>query len=154
MPASKRFDRLVRQLVAAWALIAWAHVLFAVWPPPPRPEVLSVELQWALWWESVAFVVFGVAAAFLAFRAVRLWWVAILLTSGAWLTGSLPQMIGDILSAPSFQAWITPFLDTMKATSLYFLLVVPLYHVVLVCAALIYGVTSIAVRLRANAAVA
>jgi hypothetical protein len=152
--ASKRSGSGVPKLVGLWALLAWAHGLFNIWPLPPRSEVLSIQLQWSLWWESLAFVILGVTAAFLAFRAIRYWWVAVLLTSGAWLAGSIPHMIGDILNAGSLREWFAPFYDTMKPSSLYFIFIVPLYHIVLMCAAVIYGVAAIAGRFRADAAVA
>ena len=136
------------------ALLAWAHGLLNIWPLPPRSDVLPLQMQWSLWWESLAVTLAGVTAAVLALRSVRLWWLAIFLTSGAILALSLPAVLQDIARADSVREWFGVFYENMRGSTLYLLFVVPLYHLALACGSLVYGLLSIASRVRANATVA
>ena len=136
------------------ALLAWAHGLLNIWPLPPRSDVLPLQIQWSLWWESLAFTLAGMTAAFLALRSVRLWWLAIFLTSGAILAFTLPAVLQDAARADSVREWFAVFYENMRGSTLYLLFVVPVYHLALTCASLVYGLLSIASRARANAKVA
>ena len=142
------------RIIGIVTFFAWAHGLLNIWPLPPRTEILPTEMQWSIWWESLIFTTLGIGAAFLALRSIKLWWLAILLTSGAVLALNLPAMISDIARAPTFHAWFAVLWDNTGANFLYFLLVVPLYHVAAVFAILVYGAVTLATRARASATVA
>jgi hypothetical protein len=142
------------KIIGLVALLAWAHGLLAIWPLPSRNEIVPVEMQWSMWWESLVLTAVGLFAAFLALRSIRFWWLAILLTSGVVLALNLPAMISDITRAPTFSAWFALLRDHTSASFLYFLLGVPLYHLIAVCATLVYGMVTLAARARASATVA
>lgn len=144
----------VPRTIGLIAFFAWAHYLFNVWPLPPRGDVLPLEMQWSMWWQSLALTALGLCAAFLAFRAIKLWWLAILLTSGVILLLNLPAMISDISHATSFNAWLSVLRDNTRPTFLYFLVVVPLYHVAVVCGTFVYGVLALIGRRNANITIA
>ena len=118
------------------AAVVWAHYLPSIWPLPPRSD-LPVELQWSLWWESALLTALGFTAAALAMRAVRYWQLAILLTSGFLVVSVFPTMVGDALKATSVNVWINQFRG-VRSESLYYLFVVPLYHLALVVAVLVF----------------
>lgn len=117
------------------AAVVWAHYLPSIWPLPPRSD-LPIDLQWSLWRESVVLTALGFGAAVLAIRAVRFWQVAILLTSGFLVVSAFPTMVGDVLKAPSVEVWISQFRG-IRGESLYYLFMVPLYHLALVAAVLV-----------------
>jgi hypothetical protein len=128
------------RVIGIFAVFTWAHGLLNVWPLPPTSDLLPVGVQWSIWRESMGFTALGLLAGFLAFRSIRFWWLAILLTSGAVLSLTLDAMIGDAGHATSLRAWFTNLYGNLPAKLLYFVLVVPLYHVVLILAVLVYGV--------------
>jgi hypothetical protein len=115
------------------AAVVWAHYLPNILPLPPRSDLLPVDLQWSLWWESLLLTALGFAAAALAIRAARFWQLALLVTSGFIVVSSIPTMVADLMEAPTFEAWFGLFRGA-RASSLYYLLVVPLYHVAIVVA--------------------
>jgi hypothetical protein len=88
----------------------------------------------------------GLAAAALALRALRFWQVALLGTSGLMAFSSIPSIVADLMHAPSFKAWFGLF-QHVSATSVYYLLILPLYHVAIVAAVLVH----VAFTLRARA---
>jgi len=126
----------IPRIIGLIALFAWAHDLLGIWPLPPRGEMVPVEMQWSLWWETLVLTVVGFCAAFLAVR------------SGTVLVLNLPVMISDITRAPTFYAWFALLREHTSASFLYFLLAIPLYHLAVVCATLVYGMLTIAARAR------
>jgi hypothetical protein len=140
-------------VIGALAAVVWAHYLPGLWSLPQPNQVIPSDLQWSLWRHDVFITVLGLAAAVLAMRAARFWQVAILLTSGYLALLLLPHMVGEALKATTIEAWASRFAG-LRAESVYYLLVVPLYHPVL--AALVFahlGVNAIASRqAHANAA--
>jgi hypothetical protein len=115
--------------IGVLAAIVWAHYLPNIWPLPPRND-MPPNLQWSLWWEIAFKTALGLAAAGLAMRAVRFWEIAILLTSGFVVVSNIP-MVADVLKASSVELWFSQFRG-LRGEWLYYLFVVPLYHVALV----------------------
>jgi hypothetical protein len=131
-------------VIGVAAALVWLHYLPSLWPLPPRSD-LPVDIQWSLWWESLLLTALGFAAAALAIRAVRYWQVAIAVTSGFIVVSSLPQLVSDLVQAPSFEAWFGLFHGARSGT-LYYLLVLPLYHLALVAAVLVHAALTLGAR--------
>jgi len=130
------------------ALFVWAHGLLGLWPLPQPTENIPPDMQWSLWWETAVLTSLGLVAGVLAVRRVKWWWMAIVVTSGIVLFLNLPAMISDIGRAQSFRAWFLVLYDNVPPGSLYFLLVIPLYHLGLTCSALIFKVAELGVRAK------
>jgi hypothetical protein len=139
-PSSSR----VPTIIGIAAAFVWLHYLPSLWPLPPRSD-LPVDVQWSYWWENLLLTVLGFGAAALAIRAVRYWQVAIAVTSGFVAVSSVPPMVADLVQAPSFEAWFGLFRGAHSET-LYYLLVLPLYHVALVTAVLVHAALTLGAR--------
>ena len=142
--------RRATRVIGILALFAWAHGLLNVWPLPPTSDVLPVDVQWSIWRESMGFTALGLLAGFLAFRSIRFWWLAILVTSGAVLAVTLNAMIPDAVHATTLRGWFADLYGNVPAKFLYFVLVVPLYHVALILAVLLYGIHKARTHARAT----
>jgi hypothetical protein len=104
-----------------------------------------------MWRQSLGFALVGLTASALAYRAIRLWWIAILVTSGTILLINIPPLVSNIIDSPSFSHWLdvwfTVFgrwIDQGKtgkvAWSVYNFFVYPSYHLVLVIGTVIYPI--------------
>ena len=129
------------------AIVVWLHYLQNLWPLPPRYG-LPVELEWSLWRENLVVNSLGLLAAGLAVCGIRLWHVALLVTSGYMVASSIPYMVADLIRAGSLEAWLGPFRNA-RPTTLYYLFVLPLYHLGLVVAVMVYW--ALVLRARSNA---
>jgi hypothetical protein len=143
------------KIIGVFALIVWAHGLFYLWPLPPKSDALPLDLEWSLWREGLILTLVGLTVGTLAYRAIRFWWLGILLTSGTLLLLNVAPMISDIHDSPSFSHWLNVWFTvfgrltdqgkvTDAVTYIYTLFVYPFYHFVLVTATLSY----LALRLR------
>jgi len=108
-----------------------------------------------MWREGLIITLVGLAVSILAYRAIRFWWLGVLLTSGALFLLNVAPMISHIQDSPSFSHWLNVWftvfgrlMDQGKVTDavsyIYTLFVYPFYHFVLVTATLSY----LALRLR------
>jgi len=130
------------------AIVVWLHYLQNLWPLPPRYG-LPAQLEWSLWRENLVLISLGLLAAALAVRGIRFWHVALLATSGYMVASSIPYMVADLIRAGSFDAWFGPFRNA-RPTTLYYLFVVPLYHLGIVVAVMVYWVFLLRARSHAG----
>lgn len=137
------------KIIGVFALFVWGHGIFNLWPLPPKSDLLPLELEWSIWQQTLLFTVFGLLASAVAYRAVRFWWLGILITSGIILLINVPPLVANIHDSPSFSHWLNVWLTVfgrfrdegkslVVVQSIYSLLVYPLYHLVLVTGTLSY----------------
>lgn len=143
------------KLIGLAALVVWLHLLFGIYPLPPQaaaaflasineaPDPAVESAFWIQWVKTLLMLIAGVTSAFLAYRAIRFWKLAILVTSGLVAVPAAYYVLKDVVGhgGPGkwWSSWVTVvgrFLDKGEVwsitTKLYWLFAWPAYHLILV----------------------
>jgi hypothetical protein len=145
------------KLIGLFALFVWLHTVFLLYPLPPDhaaqllPDAPAGDVLpglWRTWIEGLVLFALGIFVSVMAYRNIRYWKPAILLTSGFLVFENLIAIVADILSRGSlsywFDLWITVtgnMIDRGQTGSalatLYHLFLWPAYHLFLVGAVIV-----------------
>lgn len=145
------------KLIGLFALFVWLHTVFLLYPlPPDRAAQLLPDTPvgdvlpglWLTWIEGLVLFVLGILVSVMAYRNIRYWKPAILLTSGFLVFENIVVIVSDMLSRGSlsywFELWVTVtgnMIDRGQTGSalatLYRLFLWPAYHLLLVGAVIV-----------------